>query len=168
MTFFGKALAALTASALLAGSAQAACWSDAAYQAAQVRELDTMLMVQALRCRKTRANFVGEYNRFIQVSRPALLKANADLRGHFAAQVGERGALNAYDNYMTTVANRYGAGTGDMDCNDVGDMVRDAIAAKGSVEALRHIAASADLRPNVDGRRCPGGASPAVTVASRR
>jgi hypothetical protein len=108
MGIINKSLAAAAASAMLASSANAACWTDAAYQAAQVRELDTMLMVQALRCRKTSATFLGEYNRFVQVSRPALLRANAELKAHF-------GGLNAYDNYMTTVANRYGAGTGDLD-----------------------------------------------------
>ena len=167
MGILSKAIAAMTASAMLAGSAQAACWTEAAYQAAQVRELDTMLMVQALRCRKTASNFVSDYNRFIQASRPALLKANADLKSHFAAQVGERGALNAYDNYMTTVANRYGAGTDDMDCNDVKSLVRAAAAAKGSA-GLYEVAKSADLRPNISGRRCPGGQSSTVTVATRR
>ncbi|HYZ47984.1 MAG TPA: hypothetical protein VE567_03730, partial [Sphingomonas sp.] len=105
-------MAALAAAALLAGSAQAGCWTDAAYKAAQVRELDTMLMVQALRCRKTAASFVGEYNRFVEVSRPALIQANAELKTHF-------GGLNAYDNYMTTVANRYGAGSEGLGCSDV-------------------------------------------------
>ena len=167
MGILSKAIAAVTASALLGGSAQAACWTEAAYKAAQVRELDTMLMVQALRCRKTASNFVSDYNRFIQVSRPALLKANADLKSHFAAQVGERGALNAYDNYMTTVANRYGAGTADMDCGDVKSMVRAAVATNGSAAGLYQIARDADMRPNIDGRRCPGGSS-TVVIASRR
>ena len=168
MGMINKALGALAATALLAGSAQAGCWTDAAYQAAQVRELDTMLMVEALRCRKTAANFVGEYNRFVQVSRPALLKANADLRAHFAGEVGERGALNAYDNYMTTVANRYGAGTEGLDCTDVASIVRAAAATKGSATALYQVAAAADMRPNIEGRRCAGGARPVLNIAARR
>lgn len=166
--FLGKTLVAAAVVAMLANPANAACWSDAAYKAAQIRELDTMLMVEALRCRKTRANFVGDYNRFIVANRPTLIKANAALKAHFAAQVGEKGALNAYDRYMTTVANRYGAGSEGMDCRDVAGIVDDALAAKGSAEALYQIADRADLDPNIRGRRCPGGGSPALKVAARR
>lgn len=158
----------LAASAMLAVPAQAGCWTDAAYHAAQVRELDTMLMVQALRCRKTAANFVAEYNNFVQVSRPALLKANAELRTHFAGEVGERGALNAYDNYMTTVANRYGAGTADLGCEDVASIVRAAAAAGGSADELYRVAAAADMQPAIGGERCAGPVDTPLTIASRR
>lgn len=165
--FITKALAAAVATALVAGSANAACWSDAAYKAAQVRELDTMLMVEALRCRKTSANFVNDYNKFVVASRPALLQANAALRGHFAQQFGAKGALNAYDNYMTTVANRYGAGTAGLDCNDMASIVRTGLAAKGSAAALHEIAERAQMVPTVRGNRCGGGSSTLTTVARR-
>lgn len=168
MNFIAKALTAATATALVAGSANAACWSDAAYKAAQVRELDTMLMVEALRCRKTAANFVQDYNRFIVATRPALLKANADLKAHFAAQVGERGALNAYDKYMTTVANRYGAGSEGLDCGDVASIVKSAASAKSSLDALHAVAVRADMEPSIRGRRCDGSLRSPVSVATRR
>jgi hypothetical protein len=161
MGIINKALAAIAASALLAGSANAACWTDAAYQAAQVRELDTMLMVQALRCRKTSASFLSDYNRFVQGSRPALLQANAELKAHF-------GGLNAYDNYMTTVANRYGAGTGDLDCADTGSIVRAALATKGSPEALFRLAAESGMEPAIDGSRCRAVSKVPLNIASRR
>jgi hypothetical protein len=168
MNFFATAITAATAVAFAAGSANAACWSDAAYKAAQVRELDTMLMVEALRCRKTSANFVHEYNRFVVASRPALLQANAALRGHFARQFGDKGALNAYDNYMTTVANRYGAGTQGLDCNDMASIVRTGLAAKGSAAALHDIAERAQMVPTIRGGRCEGGAGSPLSVAVRR
>lgn len=168
MGILNKALAGLTATAMLAGPAQAGCWTDAHYKAAQVRELDTMLMVEALRCRKTSANFVHHYNHFVEVSRTALLKANADLRAHFAAEVGERGALNAYDNYMTTVANRYGAGTEGLACEDVASIVAAAASAQGDAVELHRVALAADMRPSVSGDRCGAGALPQVTIAARR
>jgi hypothetical protein len=168
MRIMHKALAAAVGTAMLASPVNAACWSDAAYKAAQVRELDTMLMVEALRCRKTAANFVGDYNRFVVASRPALLKANAALRGHFAAQVGERGALNAYDNYMTTVANRYGAGSEGLDCRDIASIVRAALATNGSAERLHEVAVTAQMVPTIRGGRCGGGGTSAVTIAARR
>jgi hypothetical protein len=167
MKIVTNALAAVTAAALCATSANAACWSDAAYEAAEVREFDTMLMVQALRCRKTDANFLEAYNRFVVASRPALLKANATLKAHFAGQFGERGALNAYDNYMTTVANRYGAGTDGLGCEDVAAMVQMALAAKGSPAALSELADTVQMTPSVQGDRCVGSGA-ALTIAARR
>ena len=167
MGIINKGLAALAAIAMCAGSANAACWSDTAYKAAQLRELDTMLMVEALRCRKTSANFVEAYNRFVVASRPALLKANAALKGHFAQQVGERGALNAYDNYMTTVANRYGAGTEGLGCEDMASIVEAALGAAGGAEALNGIVQAARMVPAIAGERCTGG-SMVATMASRR
>lgn len=161
MGIINKVLAATATTAMLASSASAACWTDAAYQAAQVRELDTMLMVQALRCRKTSASFLSDYNRFVQVSRPALLQANAELKTHF-------GGLNAYDNYMTTVANRYGAGTGDLDCQDTASIVRAAMATKGSSDALIRLAADAGMEPAIDGSRCRGVTKAPMNIASRR
>lgn len=162
MGILSKAFAAAAATAMLAGSAHAACWTDAAYKAAQVRELDTMLMVEALRCRKTSASFLGNYNRFVQVSRPALVQANAELKTHF-------GGLSAYDNYMTTVANRYGAGTEGLDCRDVGQIVQAGLAAKGSAEGLYQVAVNADVEASISGGRCRGVTkAPAGYVASRR
>jgi hypothetical protein len=167
MGIFSKGLTALVAIATGAGSANAACWSDTAYQAAQLRELDTMLMVEALRCRKTNANFVETYNRFVVASRPALLNANAALKGHFAQQVGGRGALSAYDNYMTTVANRYGAGTAGLGCEDMASIVEAALGAGGAADALNGIVEAANMVPAIAGERCTGG-SMIATMASRR
>jgi hypothetical protein len=166
MGILGKSAAALVGSALLAGSAQANCWSDTAYRAAQVRELDTMMMVEALRCRKTAANFVHHYNDYVVASRIALLKANADLRSHFATVVGPKGALSAYDNYMTTVANRYGAGTEGLACEDMASIVQAAIATNGSAEALYQIAVAANMVPTVASNRCAAVEAP-VMIAAR-
>lgn len=167
MAFGGKALTALAASATLAGSVQANCWSDAAYKAAQLRELDTMMMVEALRCRKTAANFVHDYNAFVVASRPTLLKANADLRQHFAGSVGTKGALNAYDNYMTTVANRYGAGTEGLACEDMASIVRAALATSGSADALYQVAQAANMVPSIAGDRCTTLPLTTVSIAAR-
>jgi hypothetical protein len=154
MGIISKGLAAAVATAMCAGSANAACWSEAAYKAAQLRELDTMLMVEALRCRKTSANFVETYNRFVVASRPALLKANAALKTHFTSEVGAKGALNAYDNYMTTVANRYGAGTEGLACEDMASIVEAALAAGGADAALTQIVDAARMIPAIPGERC--------------
>lgn len=155
-----KMIAAASCAALVAGSAQAACWSDAAYRAAQVRELDTMLMVEALRCRKTPASFLDDYNRFVEASRPALLKANTALKEHFAGEGGERAALDAYDNYMTMVANRYGAGAEGLGCDDMGSIARAVLAGNGSPETLYQIAVAAQMVPTIREARCEAGGAP--------
>lgn len=167
MGILGNTLAAAAATVMLAGSANATCWSDVAYKAAQVRELDTMMMVEALRCRKTAANFVHDYNNFVVASRPALLKANADLRSHFSDSVGQKGALNAYDNYMTTVANRYGAGTEGLACEDMASIARAALATNGSADALYQIAVAANMVPSIAGERCGAEPLAPITIAAR-
>lgn len=168
MGMFTKTLAAAAATAMLAGTANANCWSDAAYRAAQLREFDTMMMVEALRCRKTAANFVHEYNKFVVASRPALLKANASLKSHFEQAVGAKGALNAYDNYMTTVANRYGAGTEGLSCTDMASIVQAALATDGSPEALHQIVAAANTVPTVASDRCEPGSAGTLSIAARK
>lgn len=168
MGIFTKTVATAAAMAMLAGSANAGCWSDAAYKAAQLREFDTMMMVEALRCRKTAANFVHHYNAFVVASRPALLRANADLKGHFEKLHGARQALNAYDNYMTTVANRYGAGTEGLDCNDMASVVQAAIATDGSPEALQQVVAAANMVPSIASERCEPTSASSLTIAARR
>ncbi len=149
-----KGLAVMAACGALATPADATCWSGAAYRAAQVRELDTMMMVEALRCRRTDANFLPAYNAFVRVSRTALIKANDELRAHFATVVGSARALGAYDDYMTTVANRYGAGTAGLDCRDMASIAAAAAEANGSHHALAELAERAEMRPNVPGKRC--------------
>lgn len=168
MGIITKLLAAAAATAVLTGSADANCWSEAAYKAAQLREFDTMMMVEALRCRKTEANFVHEYNKFVVASRPALLKANASLKGHFEKTVGAKGALNAYDNYMTTVANRYGAGTEGLGCTDMASIVQAALATDGTPEALHQIVAVANMVPTVASARCTQGSPATVSIAARK
>jgi hypothetical protein len=162
-----KGLAVVAACGALATPVNAACWSSAAYRAAQVRELDTMMMVEALRCRRTDANFLPAYNEFVRTSRAALIKANDELRAQFATTVGTARALGAYDDYMTTVANRYGAGTAGIDCGDMASIAAAAAAANGSGEALAALAERADMRPNLPGARCERDL-PAPTFAARQ
>lgn len=149
-----KGLAMLAACGALATPANAACWSSAAYRAAQVRELETMLMVEALRCRRSDANFLPEYNAFVAASRPALIRVNDTLRSHFATAVGTARALDAYDDYVTSVANRYGAGTAGLDCRDMASIAAAAAGARGSHEALVALAERAEMQPNLPGGLC--------------
>lgn len=169
MNRLGKMLAAGAALAMLAAPAEAACWNAADYSAAQLRELDTMLMVQALRCRNGTDNFLTDYNRFVETGRTVLTGANLRLRSHFVAEMGPRQGDNALDSYITSVANRYGAGTEGLSCADMASIARAAVAAAGSGDALFQLAAAAEMTPLVPGERCA--AEPiteTVTIAARR
>ena len=143
-------------------SAQAACWSAPEVSAAAVRDLETMLMVSALRCRLSGTNFLSDYNQLINQSRPALTAANDQLRAHFVATAGARGGLDAYDRYVTAIANRYGAGAEGLSCGDMASILSAANAERGSAEGLARLARDAGVEPVIEGGRC------AVTVASRK
>ncbi len=145
-----RAIMAALLTAVPVTSVQAACWNPAEEDAARIRDMETMLMVSALRCRLTGADFLAEYNGFINASRPALVRVNDTLRQHFAGE----GGLNAYDRYVTSIANRYGAGTSDMTCGDMSAFLDAARAEQGSYEGLSRLAVAARVNPVLHGGRC--------------
>lgn len=147
---FKPIVSALTLTALSITSAQAACWSDAAVSAAKIRDLETMLMVSALRCRTADNAMLHRYNGFVQRSRPALAAVNQTLRTQFAGE----GGLNAYDRFVTAIANRYGAGVEGLGCDDMTSILSAAEAEDGSLAGLARLAAAAGVEPRLNGERC--------------
>jgi hypothetical protein len=143
-------VAALALAALSVTSAHAACWSEVAVSAAKVRDFETMLMVSALRCRTADNAMLKQYNRFVTRSRPALAAVNETLRGHFARD----GGLNAYDRFVTAIANRYGAGAEGLVCDDMTSILSAAEAEDGSLAGLSRLAAAAGVEPRLSGERC--------------
>lgn len=143
------------ATAMLSGEAQAAsCWSDTAYQAAQLRDLDTMLMVATLRCRLKGNDFSADYNRFVVNKRAILSAANIEIQSAFSQSVGKARALGAYDDLMTKIANSYGSGMSGMNCADFAALARtaaEAPAIRGSVVALAEQIGS---KPPIPSLRC--------------
>jgi hypothetical protein len=145
-----RIIAALTLGAISITSAQANCWSDAAVSAAKVRDLETMLMVSALRCRTSDNAMLKQYNQFVIKSRPALTAVNETLRAHFAGA----GGLNAYDRYVTAIANRYGAGAAGLGCDDMTSILSAAQAEGGSLAGLARLANDAGVEPHLTGHSC--------------
>jgi alpha-D-ribose 1-methylphosphonate 5-triphosphate diphosphatase PhnM len=145
-----RVAAAVALSAVSVTSAQAACWNDAAVSAAKVRDLETMLMVSALRCRASDNAMLKQYNRFVVTSRSALASVNQTLRDHFAGS----GGLNAYDRYVTSIANRYGAGADGLGCDDMTSILSAAEAEGGSLAGLTRLANDAGVEPRLSGERC--------------
>jgi hypothetical protein len=152
---------ALAATALVAAPAQAGCWKADQVAAAKVRDLETMLMVSALRCRGNGGTMLARYNKFVVQSRTALTQVNNTLRVHFAESVGSARALNAYDSYVTRVANRYGAGADGLSCADLSSITDAAISERPSFAALAALAERAGVVPLLDETAC------AVTLARR-
>ncbi len=144
---------ALVATAIVAAPARAACWKSDQVEAAMVRDFETMLMVSALRCR-AKGNMLARYNKFVVQARPALMQVNDKLRAHFAEAVGQSRALNAYDGYVTRIANRYGAGAEGLSCDDFSSITDAAVAERPSLSALVALANRAGVQPLLDGGRC--------------
>lgn len=113
-----------------------------------------MLMVSALRCRFSDVTVMERYNAFVVQDRAALVQVNDTLRAHFAPGLSAKDALNAYDNYVTAVANSYGAGAEGMSCADLGSIVDAALAEGASYAALATIAERARVEPRLDGGAC--------------
>ena len=141
---------ALTLGTALTTPVQAACWSEAAVSAAKVRDLETMLMVSSLRCKAANNALLTQYNRFVRDSRTALTAVNDTLRSQFV----NSGGLNAYDRYVTAIANRYGAGAEGLSCNDMTSILSAAEAAGGSLAGLTRLANDAGVEPKLAGTRC--------------
>lgn len=150
-----KILAAVLAATMpLAPATAATCWKPAAVEAAQIRDFEMMLMVSALRCRSTGNNFLAAYNRFIREKRDTLTQVNDELREHFRAVVGPVGALSAYDNYVTGLANVYGAGADGLACRDLQSITDAANALPPTRIALLELADAAGVSPRLSGARC--------------
>jgi hypothetical protein len=144
---------ALAATAIIAAPAHASCWKADQVAAAKVRDLETMLMVSALRCR-AQGNMLARYNKFVVNARPALTQVNDTLRSHFAESVGAGRSLNAYDGYVTKIANRYGAGADGLSCDDLSSITDAAVSERPSFQALAALADRAGVEPLLDGGAC--------------
>jgi hypothetical protein len=129
--------AAAVATCLVSTAAPAAsCWSQADVSAAKVRELQTRLMVAALRCRATGVNILASYNAFVGNAKPAIVAANDQLKVHFGA-AGPVAGQRDYDHYTTTLANAYGAAdTGPESCAEAANLAAEATNAKGDLAAF--------------------------------
>ncbi len=152
------ALAALSSIALFPSWAQASagCWTREEARAAQIRGLQTMLMVGTLQCRGYNRHSVDLYNDFI-LNQRSLLDANATvLKAHFERETGGAEAQRAYDRYATSLANRYSAEMDDVAfCETVGEFVR--VAAHASDEGLMRLAETVAAAPPA-GSCTPSGA----------
>lgn len=104
------------ASAALSG---AEAKSSGPSRAEKLRRLEIMLMVTALRCRKTDDDFQADYERFEIRHLLEMNGAASDLRKQFVKEHGVLGAIRALDQVSTSIANFYGDGHPWLGCHDL-------------------------------------------------
>ncbi|GAA0482738.1 hypothetical protein GCM10009096_26380 [Parasphingorhabdus litoris] len=148
-------LVSIVGSMTLAGTAQAACWSPAAVDAAHVRDLQSRLMVAALRCAKSEHDVLPHYNRFVRGQKPLLKLGNGILRSHFAKGRNKKQAIKHYDRYAVSLANKYGAGSGDLsECKAMKELASSAADGDGKISSLVNISQFHGLSPHLPSGRC--------------
>lgn len=148
-------MTAIIGSVGISGSAQAACWTPAEADAAVVRNLQSRLMVAALRCGRSEHNLLADYNKFVKSKKPLLRMGNNVLRSHFSKGKSKNQGMKAYDRFAVSMANVYGAGTGDLSgCQEMQELTQSAANSDGSVKTLVSLAQSHALSPDLPGGRC--------------
>ena len=89
------------------------CWYPHEMKAAQLRDLQSMLMVGTLQCKGGSKTAVELYNRFVTKQRSLLDANNYVLKAHFLREQGIEKGGEAYDVYATSLANNRAARLGD-------------------------------------------------------
>jgi hypothetical protein len=116
------AFAAMTSLALVPAIAEAnsGCWYPNEARAAQLRDLQTKLMVGTLHCRRSTPSVVDHYNDFVSAKRDILEAHNQILKVRFHREEGgDLGESQAsYDRYHTDSANYFSASSSDLGASD--------------------------------------------------
>jgi hypothetical protein len=163
------ALCALGSMFVSVPAAAAQCWDEGQVAATRVRDLQTMLMATTLRCRAGGMDISDHYNAFVTARHTQLELANAAIHHRFAKDGGE----NAYDRFVTTLANAYGAGsTTPASCDEAAQTADDAAV---SSTAMFELADQRVAPPEAEAGRCarseliadaaPAPAAPALSPA---
>jgi hypothetical protein len=161
-----RGFAAICAALLVTTPAQSACWSANNMSAARIRDLQTFLMVETLRCQVMGFDLTGEYNGFLRANRTMLGTVNGHLKSFFITADGPVFGQQSYDRFTTTLANAYGAGHTNADtCANARDTAHEAAMMENNEEGLLMIADRQGLMPRVPGGIC---GQEAMAVAGRR
>lgn len=154
---WGRKIGLAAAAALvIASPAQAAmsCWNETQTAAAQVRNLQSRLMVASLRCAALGHDVTPAYNRFVRASRETIQGANGVIMAQFRAGHGGQAQVH-YDRFATVLANAYGADdTTDRVCAETAMIAEEAARAAGDARRLVQIADRLGAVPELPGGRC--------------
>lgn len=132
-----KMVAAVVALALGVSPVQAGCWSAQEASAGTIRDLQTMLMVATLRCQAAHTDITADYNLFLGANKTTIQTLNERLKTHFIKAAGPAGGQRAYDSFVTTLANAYGAQASTAEiCGATAALEREAALMAGDEEGL--------------------------------
>ena len=160
-------LVAATAASVAIAPLQAACWKSDEASAAGVRELQSMLMVAALRCQVSGHPMMDDYNAFVQSNRAAIGAMNDRIKAHFIHAFGPVGGQRAYDSFTTSMANGYGAAASGAEvCGAADSLAREAAMLNGSAEGLQLLAEREGLVAKLPEGLCAGAARTEYASAS--
>jgi hypothetical protein len=153
-----KGVVGFAVSALLfvqPANAAMACWGPREAAAAKVRDLQSRLMVAAMRCRAMGVDVLAQYNQFVRDNRDTIQQANGLLRAQFVSGYGTEGEA-FYDRFTTALANEYGAEpTSGEICDEIADEASEAAAAQGDIGRLLDLADRLGPTPQLPGGECP-------------
>ena len=154
-----KTICAAMAALSAMSPANAGCWSAEHASAARIRDLQTYLMVETLRCQAMGFNISTDYNAFVRGNRSAIGVANDRLKAFFVASAGPVRGQSAYDRFTTSLANAYGADrTSEDSCYEASSVAREGAMMANDGEGLEMIADRQGLDPVLPGGRCGRGA----------
>jgi hypothetical protein len=156
------ALAAMASAVPAQAQAQARCWADREVAAAQVRDMQTLLMVAALRCRAAHIDISADYDGFVTAQKAAIDQADLVIKQHFA-QAG--GAQADYDHFATSLANGFGDDeTTEATCGEASALAHEASAIAPA--ALGSMALARVFPAALPGGPCGAPASVSLAMAS--
>jgi hypothetical protein len=148
----------LTAAAIVVAqpaNAAMSCWSHQRAAAAKIRNLQSQLMVAAMRCRAMGIDVLPSYNDFVRVNRSTLQAANGVIKAQFANGYGAEGQ-SFYDRFTTALANEYGDDPTDGTiCQETAAAAAEAAAANGDISRLLELAERLSPPPKLPGGECP-------------
>ena len=149
------AAAVLTTAGAAPAQAAMSCWNESEVAAARIRDLQSRLMVDALRCRAYGIDILGAYNEFVRANRATIQAANSVIMAQFNDGFGRAGQTE-YDRFTTALANSYGGdATSGESCAEAASVAAEAVAAGGDIGRLVEIEERFGPPPSLPGGQCP-------------
>ncbi len=96
---------AIVSSSIAQAATPADCWSPDEVAAVRIRNLQSMLLVESLKCRDTVPDTVAAYNDFVTKKRALLLTNKYRVQDHFIKNYGAAAGSVASNNYETRAGN---------------------------------------------------------------
>ncbi|TPE58605.1 hypothetical protein FJQ54_16250 [Sandaracinobacter neustonicus] len=149
MRAWANLLASLALAGVVAAPVSAACWEADEYEAARMRDLQTVLMVSALKCGHSDATMPGAYNSWVRRAKDKLLAGEQKLLAHFVRE----GDKAKYDKFTTALANRYSQYAEDVKFCARAKLLLEADEKSNGV--LEEVALLLNSRPNGVEEMCP-------------